>query len=556
MTRYESDDGRMQVSGWKALLSVLIFAVIGFAACTMPENPGAFHPVAFLRIPLEVPLLALALLLLPRRMAVPVGLLATTVVFCLLFLKLADVGVLTAFQRRFNPYLDIKMLFDGWNLLSGAVGALGAALVIALAAGVLTVLIAAFGWAGIRMTRFGQQARRAAVAGFAILLAGGLGVLAGGSRVGLKDVAELRVASYLGERLSLVARSVADIRSFERELTADQGYVGGDDLFARIRGRDVILVFIESYGRSAIDDARYGALIKPRLQAIEGQLQSAGFAAASGWTRSPTVGGLSWLAHGTLLSGLWVDSQARYDLLMKSERASLNRLFRAAGWRTAAVMPAITMDWPEAAYYGYDQIFASKDLGYRGKPFNWVTMPDQYTLSAFDRLAREPAHRAGMPVMAEIALISSHAPWTPVPKLIDWQAVGDGTVFNDQAESGDPPQVVWADHDRVRRHYIETIDYTLKTLGDYIARFGRDAVFVVLGDHQPAALVTGEDASRAVPVHIVSSDRALVEGFAADGFKVGMTPDPHGPEPSMDSLRERLVREFSGRAGDDSTTGD
>lgn len=537
----------MHVSGRRAVLSVVMFAVIGFTACMMPDNPGAFHPAAFLRIPLEVPLLALALLLLPRRMAALVALLATAVVFCLLFLKLADVGVLSAFQRRFNPYLDLKMLFDGWNLLSGAIGKLGAALAIGLAAGALTALIGAFWWACIRMTRLGRQARRAAVAGFAIILAVGLGLLAGGSRVGLKDVAELRVAPYLGERLSLVARSVADIRRFEDELTADKGYAGGDGLFARIRGRDVILVFIESYGRSAIEDPRYGALIKPRLDSVDRQLQAAGFSAASGWTRSPTVGGLSWLAHGTLLSGLWVDSQARYDLLMKSERASLNRLFRDAGWRTVAVMPAITMDWPEAAYYGYDQILASKDLGYRGKPFNWVTMPDQYTLSAFDRLARQPARDAGEPVMAEIALISSHAPWTPVPKLIDWQAVGDGTVFNDQAESGDSPQVVWSDHDRVRRQYVETIDYTLETLGDYIARFGGDAVFVVLGDHQPAALVTGPDASRAVPFHVVSRDVSLIEAFRSDGFTMGMTPDGQGPEPSMDSMRDRLLRHFSAR---------
>jgi hypothetical protein len=307
----------------------------------------------------------------------------------------------------------------------------------------------------------------------------------------------------------------------------------------------VILVFIESYGRSAIEDPRYGWLIKPRLDSVERQLQSAGFVSASGWTRSPTVGGLSWLAHGTLLSGLWVDSQARYDLLMNSDRESLNRLFREAGWRTTAIMPAITMDWPESAYFGYDQILAAKDLGYRGKPFNWVTMPDQYTLSAFERLAREPARKDGKPVMAEIALISSHAPWTPVPKLIDWDAVGDGTAFNDQAESGDPPRVVWANQERVRRQYIETIDYTLETLGDYVTRFGRDAVFIVLGDHQPAAIVTGPDASRSVPIHIVSRDRVLVERFVAEGFDVGMTPDTEAPEPSMDSMRKHLISHFS-----------
>lgn len=546
MTHNGSLDGRMHVSGGKAGLSILVFAIIGVAAFTVPDTPASFHLVAFWRLPIELPLVALALLLLPRWMAVPLATLATITVFCLLFLKLADIGVFAAFQRHFNPYLDGKMLLDGWNLLSGTIGTVGAALATGLAVMAVIALIGIFWWACRAITRFGRQARRAGVAGSAILLVLAFGFQAAGSGAGVKDIAGLPALAYLGERLSLVSRSVADIRAFEGELEAPKGYGDGGDLFARIKGRDVILIFVESYGRSAIEDPRYGGLIWPRLVRVERQLQAAGFTAASGWTRSPTVGGLSWLAHGTLLSGLWVDSQARYDLLMKSERVSLNRLFREAGWQTAAVMPAITMDWPEAAYFGYDQILAARDLGYRGKPFNWVTMPDQYTLSAFEHLARRPARDAGKPVMAEIALISSHAPWTPVPRLIDWAAVGDGTVFNDQAESGDPPTVVWADHDLVRRRYIETIDYTLETLGDYIARFGGDAVFVVLGDHQPAALVTGPDASRAVPIHIISKDAMLIDGFRSEGFAIGMTPDPQSPEPSMDIMREQLIRHFSG----------
>lgn len=547
MTRDGSHDGRMLVSGWKAGLSILIFAIIGVAACAVPDTPESFHLVAFWHLPIELPLIALALLLLPRWIAVPLATLATITAFCLLFLKLADIGVFAAFQRHFNPYLDGKMLLDGWNLLSGTIGTVGAALATGLAVVAGIALIGIFWWACRTMTRFGRQARRAGVAGSAILLVLGFGLQAVGSMTGVKDITGSPVLTYLGERLSLVIRSVADIRAFQGELEAQKRLADGSELFGRIKGRDVVLIFVESYGRSAIEDPRYRGLIGPRLINVERQLQAAGFTAASGWTRSPTVGGLSWLAHGTLLSGLWVDSQARYDLLMKSELDSLNRLFREAGWRTAAVMPAITMDWPEAAYYGYDQILAADALGYRGKPFNWVTMPDQYTLAAFERLARRPAREAGKPLMAEIALISSHAPWTPVPRLIDWATVGDGPVFNDQAESGDPPAVVWADHDRVRRHYIATIDYTLQTLGDYIARFGDDAVFVVLGDHQPAALVTGPDASRAVPIHIISKDAMLIDGFRSEGFKIGMTPDPQAPEPSMDIMREQLIRHFSGQ---------
>ncbi|SMC53194.1 sulfatase [Rhizobium sp. RU36D] len=533
------------VTGRKAICATLLFVAIGFLACAMPDYPEGFYPQAFARLPLEVPLVALTLLWLPSRLALMVAAVATLAVFLLLFLKLADVGVISAFQRRFNPYLDIKMMYDGWNVLSGSVGKVGAAAVIGLVSGLIAMVLSLFCWAALQLNRFGAQARRIALAGFALLMGVGVVLWAAGPRAGAADIAEMRVATYLQDRLSLVSQSISDIRAFEAQLGGSAGAIQ-TARFDRVAGRDVIVIFFESYGRSAVEDPRYADMIKPRLENVQQKLQAAGFATASGWTRSPTVGGLSWLAHGTLMSGLWVDNQARYDLLMSSRWPSLNRAFGAAGWQTVAIMPAITMDWPEAAYYGYDTILAAKDMGYRGKPFNWITMPDQYTLSAFERLARQPARAAGKPVMAEIALISSHAPWTPVPKLIDWASVGDGIVFNSQAESGDAPAVVWADPDRVRRQYIETIDYTLQTLGDYIARFGEDAVFVVLGDHQPASIVTGPDASRAVPVHIISRDATLVESFRVDGFTAGMTPDNATPEGSMDRLRDILIQRFTG----------
>jgi hypothetical protein len=52
------------------------------------------------------------------------------------------------------------------------------------------------------------------------------------------------------------------------------------------------------------------------------------------------------------MSGLWIDSQLRYDALMMSQRPSLIRLFQRAGWRTVGVMPAITLAWPEGQYFG------------------------------------------------------------------------------------------------------------------------------------------------------------------------------------------------------------
>ncbi|MCF8479972.1 MAG: hypothetical protein K9H25_06035 [Rhodospirillum sp.] len=542
MTRTGPLDKRDRRSTGKMMIALAVFLVIAFTALTLPDHPYGFSLSAFLRLPLEIPAIGLALLLFPRRAGTILAAVVTLALGTLLFLKIADIGVQSAFQRRFNPYLDAKMLMDGWNLLSGSIGPLVAGLAAFAAVGAFLLVLWLCFWSQRHLAAAEDRSTRKALGALGgLLLVGGVLWLVG-PQIGLGGIADARAVSTLGDRLTLVAQSVTDMRRFETDLAASEAIPPKDQLFQAVRGRDVVLIFVESYGRSAVEDPRYAPLIGPRLHQMEEQLDAAGYASASGWSRSPTMGGLSWLAHGTLLSGLWVDSQARYDRLMVSDRPSLNRLFQRAGWRTAAVMPAITMDWPEAAYFGYDTVFTARDLGYRGKPFNWVTMPDQYTLLAMDRLVRHAPDGRGVPVMAEIALVSSHAPWTPVPKLIDWADVGDGTAFDGQAVSGDPPRVVWADQDRVRRHYIATVDYSLQTLADYIAHFGGDALFIILGDHQPAPLVTGPDVSRAVPVHLISNDKALIQRFQADGFTPGMIPAKEATVPPMAEMRDRLIR--------------
>ena len=64
-------------------------------------------------------------------------------------------------------------------------------------------------------------------------------------------------------------------------------------------------------------------------------------------------------------SGLWVDSQQRYRTLVNSDRLTLSRAFRKASWRTVCVTPGTDRDWPEAAYFGYQQIYESIEEGAR-----------------------------------------------------------------------------------------------------------------------------------------------------------------------------------------------
>ena len=78
-----------------------------------------------------------------------------------------------------------------------------------------------------------------------------------------------------------------------------------------------------SYGRS-VELPRYARTLVPTLEAFSNASPSATIA-ASGWPTSPTVGGQSWLAHGTFESGLWLGDQARYQALIESERLTLTR---------------------------------------------------------------------------------------------------------------------------------------------------------------------------------------------------------------------------------------
>jgi hypothetical protein len=182
-------------------------------------------------------------------------------------------------------------------------------------------------------------------------------------------------------------------------------------------------------------------------------------------------------------------------------------------------------------------------MGYHGPAFSWATMTDQFVLSAFERDEHAKLDRA--PVMAQITLVSSHAPWAPIPRLVDWDAVGDGSVFTPMATEGDPADVIWRDPTRVRAEYSRSIEYSLNSLISYVQTYGDDnLVLVFLGDHQPVPLVTGEGASRDVPITIVARDHAVLDRISGWGWQDGLKPGPHAPVWRMDAFRDRFLTAF------------
>ena len=210
------------------------------------------------------------------------------------------------------------------------------------------------------------------------------------------------------------------------------------ELLTGLRGKDVLVVFVESYGRVAIEDPAVSPAVNDVLTRGTDSLKAAGFSSRSAFLTSPTFAGISWLAHSTLQSGLWIDSQQRYNQLLQTDRLTLTAAFKRAGWRTVAAVPSNTKEWPKgASFYRYDTIYDSRNVGYSGPSFGYASMPDQYTLAALRR--NELAQPDHSPVMAEIDLVSSHGPWAPLPRMVDWSAVGDGSVFADMPAQGQSP---------------------------------------------------------------------------------------------------------------------
>ena len=155
-------------------------------------------------------------------------------------------------------------------------------------------------------------------------------------------------------------------------------------------------------------------------------------------------------------------------------------------------------------------------------------------------------------MFAELGLISSHAPWTPIlPVLDDWDGIGDGAVFERWRGAGEAPHELWLDQDRVREHFALSVDYAVHAATAYAERYvDPRTLLIVMGDHQPAPLITGDDATRAVPVHAISGDPALIRPFLEWGFAPGARPGRARPADGMDAFRDWFVRAFSTPARD------
>jgi len=291
---------------------------------------------------------------------------------------------------------------------------------------------------------------------------------------------------------------------------------------SRVNGADVLLFFVESYGAVVYERPDFSSQLAPARAALDAAIRSSGHDVVSAFVESPTFGGSSWYAHVTLLSGIEVRDPDTNALLMTAHRDTLPTAFARHGYRTIAMMPGLSYPWPEGAFYGFKDIYNGARLNYRGPSFGWWNMTDQFTLAALDEHEMRQPSRA--PLFVFFPTISTHTPFAPRPPYQpDWRRMLTTRPY-DPVELNEAYSA-YPDWLNLAPSYLAAVTYAYETLGGYLQQHvGEDFVMILIGDHQPPALVSGQGVPWDVPVHVITNRRDVLEQLVLRGFQRGLTP--------------------------------
>ena len=472
-----------------------------------------------------------------------IGGLTLIVIFLRLF-RSADELVPTYFFRPFNLYIDAQLLPVLIRLLHKTLplktfwyySAAGILLMAAITAG---------SWWSIKkihQTLTGRQKALVTVSVLVAVLAAPLLFSSAAStrplpifhpgfshRIAQEIDFILHVGGYRNQNMQTIRQAAAELDQTPSTLD-------------KLGGADVYIIFIESYGQTAFNRKRHLSLILPALSRLEQDLADRGFAVRSGYVKSPTFGGSSWLAHGTIASGVHLSDQLVYDLLITSQATTIAPIFKQAGYRTISVMPANEIPWPQGKFFGYQKHYYARDFEYRGPGFGWSPMPDQYVL---DYIYRREILPSRQPLFIEFVLISSHAPFNRQPPYLrDWSQIGNGSIYHQKETISFP--VVWPDLTHAAEAYASAIIYEMTVIKNFIEQYiADDTLIIVMGDHQPNVQITGPNSSWSVPVHVISRNTLFLEPFENNGYTPGLIPKQMPPHPGMETFLPHFLKAFS-----------
>ena len=529
-------------------LAITVLSVVLVSGVLVaPDRLSQLTPAAFARIPVEgLVLVAVAVVLpaWPRRIVAAVA----GILFGLLTLvKILNMAFYQEIGQAFNPVFGWVDIGPAIGVVRDTIGPTRTNIALAALWLGLILLVGAITAATIHITTVAARHRPATVRGLAALtavwaLCAGLSLrLVPGSPVASTSAAGLVVAQVRDTRTAL-----RDQRRFDQVIHGSdpQASVPASDLLTGLRGKDVIIAFVEGYGQVAVQGTNFSPGVDAFLRRGTASLARAGWSTRSAWLTSPGFGGVSQLSHSTLQSGLWVNTEQRYAQLVASRRFTLSDAFGKAGWRTVSDSPEDDVAWPPGTqFYHYDQLYDRRNVGYHGPTFSYASMPDEYTLAAFQRLVLAPGHK---PVMAEIDLVSSHYPWAPLPTMVPWNKIGNGSIFDPMPARGETPLSILGSASKQRQAFGKSIQYSLQALTSWVTELkDPNLVLILLGDEQPAGPISRPGANHEVVISIVARDPSVFRQIASWRWQDGLLPGPSAPLEPMNAFRNQFLGAFS-----------
>lgn len=322
-----------------------------------------------------------------------------------------------------------------------------------------------------------------------------------------------------------------------------------------LRKPNIYLIFVESYGSVLYKRPDYKIAYLEMLDEMETALEENGLHMASALTESPTWGGGSWLAYTSALYGLRMEAHPQYLAFLEKYQDEGERYpnfgdyLRQQGYYFAW-LTSIASELKEEKrqmyqrFYGVDRWIQYRDLAYKGVHYGWgPAPPDQYVLNATRESLLAETNK---PLVLFFITQNSHYPWQPLPEMVD-----DWRTLNQPSPAGEPEPIEALSHADTRQHYLDSVDYTLDMLTEFILNgsnengsnesVDEDAIYVLVGDHQPPR-VSRRDDGYETPIHIVSRDAKLLDNLAAYGFEPGAAVTAAEPQLHHEGLYSLFVR--------------
>ena len=291
---------------------------------------------------------------------------------------------------------------------------------------------------------------------------------------------------------------------------------------------NVYLLFIESYGAVATLSEECSKKFQHLATNLEAQLAAADWHISSNYSKSPVIGGRSWLAMTTALVGAQIEDQIQYNGLIQRHRQFPHMIdfFNNQGYETVRVSTMSSKDIDTMSmitipnlFWKFDQRLLFSDIPYTGFRYDYYGgIPDQYTLGYVQEEILDTLSR---PHFMTFITMNSHGPWSNGPPIVaDWKSLD---TLKNPYPNGRPTSSMHLDE------YWNLMAYELNMLTDFILKEGdEESIFILLGDHNPAGLewkIFGRYNKWATPIHIISKDASFVDSFRQHGFTEGMVVD-------------------------------